>query len=109
MTHGDEFVVTLPANRLADLKNKVAGVYPIKNKEKDHPWVNGKHQSVEQKSAPGHERSGVSARFQTCRRARERSRTRTWQLGADAISASRDGRCTRAIGSNAIQQLQIAI
>ena len=30
MTHGDDFVVTGPTNRLADLKNTIAGLYPNK-------------------------------------------------------------------------------
>ena len=33
MTHGDDFVVTGPSDGLvADIKNKIAGVYPIKTK-----------------------------------------------------------------------------
>ena len=30
VTHGDDFVVTGPTDRLAELKNKIGGVYPIK-------------------------------------------------------------------------------
>ena len=32
MTHGEDFVVTIPTDRLSKLKHKLAGVYPIKTK-----------------------------------------------------------------------------
>ena len=48
------------------------------------------------------------ARSQTCWRARERSCTWAWQLSVDSNSTWRDRRRTRAIGPNAIQQIQIA-
>ena len=31
MTHGDDFVLTGPTERLTEFKNEMTGVYPIKN------------------------------------------------------------------------------
>ena len=50
MTHGDDFVVTGPTDRLANLKNNMAGVYPIKTKVISF-WLNRKHHSAEHKIA----------------------------------------------------------
>ena len=63
--HGDDFVVTGPTDRLADLKNKIAVVYPMRTKN-PQSRLNRKHPSAEQKTALEKPRSGVSARSQTC-------------------------------------------
>ena len=52
MTHGDEFVVAGLTARLIDLKNKIAGVYPIVTKN-HQPCFNGRHQHIEQNNFIG--------------------------------------------------------
>ena len=50
MTHGDDFLVTGPTDRLADLKNKILG--RVSNQNKNHQSrVNREHQSTKQEFA----------------------------------------------------------
>ena len=52
MTHGDDFVVTGPTDRHAEVK-KIAGVYPIKTKRSHWLRVYREHQGIEQKITLG--------------------------------------------------------
>ena len=62
MTHGDDSVVTGPTLGLLELKNKIAGVYPIKTRFISH----GSTESIKQNIALETARSVVTALTQTC-------------------------------------------
>ena len=59
MTHGDDFVLTGPTERLTELNNKMRGVFH--QSKNPQPRFIGKHQSTEQKIALGKARYCVSA------------------------------------------------
>ena len=84
MTHGDNFVSN--QNSFHQLR------------------VNGKHQNIEQKVAVVKARTCVSARSQTCRRARENPWARARQLRANTSNAWRGRRRARGVGPSSTQQ-----
>ena len=81
VTHGDDFVVTRPTDRLTE-RTKLRGVYSTK---KTSAMSVESIEGLTRRVALAQERSGASARSQTCRRARESCRGRTRQFGADSI------------------------
>ena len=89
---GKDAVVTISGSwvrqtRSHDLKNKKCRGVP--NQIRNHQLrVNGKHRCFELKSVLREGRSCVSARSQTCRRARERSRS--WHMAARCRPAVHD-------------------
>ena len=105
MTHGDDFVLKRPTERLTKIENTTT--QGVSNQRKIHQLrVNGKHQSIEQKN--GKARKCVSARSQTCRRARERPRARARKLRVNTSNARRVRRRARAVGPSSTQQIQVA-
>ena len=64
LTHGDDFVLTGPTEKLMEIERKMKEAYPRVIKE---------HQNVEQEVALERRRDHVSTRSQTCRRACEGS------------------------------------
>ena len=87
MTHGDDFVITGPTDRLADLKNKIVG--RVSNQNKNHQSrVNSEHQSTKQEFAMKKERGVV---YQHDARhvdvlVKDLGKS-TWQVSADSSSA----------------------
>ena len=64
MTHGDDFVLPAPTERLTEFEKKMDR--SVSNKGKNHQLrVNGKQQRIEQKAALGKARKCVSARSHT--------------------------------------------
>ena len=66
MTHGDDFVLTGPTERLAEFKSKKEGRRVSDQSNNHQPRITRKHESAEQKVAMGKASHCVSTRSLTC-------------------------------------------